>query len=339
MEKITYKLQSGLIAQFPLEDRDQCKLLCLDRSDGELTENVFADLPKLLTKDHLLVINDTKVRKARLFGVGSQSGRRCELFLIDKLTEFEWICLARPGKKAKKGARFYFSAREYCEILEILSDGSRRIRFYGSTGEHIMDKYGRVPLPPYIKRDDVAIDRKMYQTVYAREGFSVAAPTAGLHFTDEVLAKLEKKGVSLCQIRLDVGRGTFKPIEAKHYERHRMDPEEFWIDEDAVKAINAAKKKKKKIVAVGTTVVRALEGCYAKHGKLVAGHDDTNVFIFPEFEFKVVDELITNFHLPGSTLLALTAAFSGVENILKAYDFAMEKKYRFFSYGDAMYIK
>lgn len=338
MEKITYQLPEELIAQFPLDKRDRCKLLHLDKSTGGLSEHLFSDIVKLLAKDDLLVMNDTMVQRTRLYGVGGQAGRRCEIFLVEKLSDDEWICLVRPGKKAKAGDRFYFSAREYAQIVAVLPDGSRRVKFAGSSPETMMEKYGHVPLPPYIKREDSPVDRKMYQTVYAKEGFSIAAPTAGMHFTEELLEQIEKLGVELCRLRLDVGRGTFKPIESKHYDKHKMDAEEYWISKDAAKQINKAIKKKRRIIAVGTSTVRTLEGCFLKHNEIIATHDETDLFIYPGFEFKVVNAIITNFHLPESSLLALVAAFAGVEPILNAYKFAVTNKYRFYSYGDAMLI-
>jgi S-adenosylmethionine:tRNA ribosyltransferase-isomerase len=338
MEKITYHLPEELIAQYPLDKRDRCKLLHLQKTTGELKEYLFSDIVPLLSKHDVLVINETMVQRTRLFGVGGQAGRRCEVFLVDKLAEDEWICLVRPGKKAKAKDRFYFSAREYCEVAEVLPDGSRRIKFFGGAATELMEKYGHVPLPPYIKRDDTSVDRKMYQTVYAKEGFSIAAPTAGLHFTEELLEQVEDAGVEVCRIRLDVGRGTFKPIDAKHYDKHKMDAEEYWISKDAAKTVTKAMKKNRRIIAVGSTAVRTLEGCFAKHGEIVAGHDETDLFIYPEFEFKVVDAMITNFHLPESSLLAMVAAFAGEEPILKAYEFAVKNRYRFYSYGDAMLI-
>ncbi len=338
MEKITFELPEDLIAQHPLEKRDRCRLLHLDRASGGLTDYVFADIVNLLQPDDVLVLNDTKVARARLFGVGGQAGRKVEIFLMDKLKEDEWVCLVRPGKKAHQHDRFYFSAREYAEIISVLPDGSRRVRFVGGPATELMEKFGHMPLPPYIKRDDTSVDRKMYQTVYAREGFSIAAPTAGLHFTEELLADLEKKGVEIVSIRLDVGRGTFKPIEAKHYEKHTMDAEEYWIDDKAAKQLNAALAKKRRIVAVGSTVVRTLEGCLAKAEKFQAEHDETNIFIYPGFKFKAVGAMITNFHLPESTLLAMVAAFASPEQILQAYGKAVDNRYRFYSYGDAMLI-
>jgi S-adenosylmethionine:tRNA ribosyltransferase-isomerase len=338
MEKITYQLPEELIAQFPLDKRDRCKLLHLDKSTGGLSEHLFSDIVKLLAKDDVLVMNDTMVQRTRLYGVGGQAGRRCEIFLVEKLSDDEWICLVRPGKKAKAGDRFYFSAREYAQIVAVLPNGSRRVKFAGASPEAMMEKYGHVPLPPYIKREDSPVDRKMYQTVYAKEGFSIAAPTAGMHFTEELLEQIEKLGVELCRLRLDVGRGTFKPIESKHYDKHKMDAEEYWISKDAAKQINKAIKKKRRIIAVGTSTMRALEGCFLKHNEIIATHDETDLFIYPGFEFKVVNAIITNFHLPESSLLALVAAFAGVEPILNAYKFAVTNKYRFYSYGDAMLI-
>jgi S-adenosylmethionine:tRNA ribosyltransferase-isomerase len=338
MEKITYQLPDELIAQLPLDKRDRCKLLHLDKSTGGLSEHLFTDIVNLLAKDDLLVINDTMVQRTRLYGVGGQAGRRCEIFLVEKLSDEEWICMVRPGKKAKAGDRFYFSAREYAQIVAVLPDGSRRVKFTGARPEALMEKYGHVPLPPYIKREDSIVDRKMYQTVYAKEGFSIAAPTAGMHFSEELLEQIEKMGVELCRLRLDIGRGTFKPIESKHYDKHKMDAEEYWISKDAAKQINKAIKKKRRIVAVGTSTMRALEGCFLKHEEIIATHDETDLFIYPGFEFKVVKAIITNFHLPESSLLALVAAFAGVEPILNAYKFAVTNKYRFYSYGDAMLI-
>jgi S-adenosylmethionine:tRNA ribosyltransferase-isomerase len=338
MEKITYHLPEELIAQFPLDKRDRCKLLHLDKATSQLKEYLFTDIIKLLGKDDLLVMNDTLVQRARLFGVGGQAGRRCEIFLVEKLSDEEWICLVRPGKKAKQGDRFYFSAREYAQVANVLPDGSRQVKFVGATADVLMEKYGHVPLPPYIKREDSTVDRKMYQTVYAKEGFSIAAPTAGLHFTEELLEQVKDLGVDLCPLRLDIGRGTFKPIEAKHYDKHKMDAEEYWISKDAAKQIAKAMKKGRRIIAVGTSTVRALEGCFLKHGEIIETHDETDIFIYPGFEFKVVGAMITNFHLPESSLLALVAAFAGVTPIVNAYEFAVANKYRFYSYGDAMII-
>ncbi len=338
MEKITYQLPEELIAQFPLDKRDRCKLLHMEKATGELKEYLFSDITKLLAKDDLLVMNDTMVQRSRLYGVGGQAGRRCEIFLVEKLSPDEWICLVRPGKKAKAGDRFYFSARENATIVSVLPDGSRRIKFTGSTADALMEKYGHMPLPPYIKREDSSVDRKMYQTVYAKEGFSIAAPTAGLHFTEELLEQIDDMGVEICQLRLDIGRGTFKPIEAKHYDKHKMDSEEYWISKDTAKLVNKAIKKNRRIIAVGTSSARALEGCFQKHQEIVAGHDETDLFIYPDFEFKVVKSIITNFHLPESSLLALIAAFAGIDHTLNAYNFAVANKYRFYSYGDAMII-
>ncbi len=338
MEKITYELPEELIAQHPLEKRERCRLLHLDRASGAIADYVFADIVSLLRAGDLLVLNDTKVARARLFGVGGQAGRKVEIFLMDKLKEDEWVCLVRPGKKAHQHDKFYFSAREYAEIVAVLPDGSRHVRFYGGSATELMEKYGHMPLPPYIKREDTSVDRKMYQTVYAREGFSIAAPTAGLHFSEELMTDLEKVGVEIAYVRLDVGRGTFKPIEAKHYEKHVMDPEEFWISTESAARINQAMVERRRIVAVGSTVVRTLEGSFAKFNTIAATHDETDVFVYPGFEFKVVNAMITNFHLPESSLLAMVAAFASPEQILAAYGHAVDNKYRFYSYGDAMLI-
>ncbi len=338
MEKIDFELPEELIAQHPLERRDRCRLLHLHRAGDTLEEHAFTDLTSLLKSGDLLVLNDTKVARARLYGVGGQAGRKIEMFLVDKLKDDEWVCLVRPGKKAHVGDKFYFSAREYAEIVAILADGSRHVRFHGASADDLMERFGRMPLPPYIKREDTPVDRRMYQTVYAQEGFSIAAPTAGLHFTEELLEDLQTQGVEVARIRLDVGRGTFKPIEAKHYEKHVMDAEEFWISDAAAKQVNDALKANRRIVAVGSTVVRTLEGCYRSNGKIVGTHDETDIFIFPPFEFKVVSAMITNFHLPQSSLLAMVAAFTSPEQILRAYGYAIDNRYRFYSYGDAMLI-
>ncbi len=339
MEKIGYDLPPQLIAQHPTEKRDACKLLRLAKDSGEISEHIFSEIVDLLKPDDLLVLNDTMVRNARLYGVGGHAGRKVELFLVEKLSEEDWICLVRPGKKAKVGDKFYFSAREYAEIVSILPDGSRRVKMHGGPANQIMEMFGHVPLPPYIKREDTAVDKKMYQTVYAEGGFSIAAPTAGLHFTEELLESIRERGVEVAKIRLDVGRGTFKPIETTTYEKHEMDAEEYWITEDAAALISKAKADGRRVVAVGSTVTRTLEGCFATNGEIIATHDETDLFIYPGFKFNVVDALITNFHLPESSLLAMVAAFAGVDHILNAYNFAVENEYRFYSYGDAMFIE
>ena len=220
----------------------------------------------------------------------------------------------------------------------MLVEGMRRRRCGGAPASEMVETFVRMTLPPYIKRDDTSVDRKMYQTVYANEGFSIAAPTAGLHFTEELLADIEKTGTEICRIRLDVGRGTFKMIETKTYEKHTMDPEEYWISEESAKQINTAMKKGRRIVAVGSTVTRTLEGCFQSNGEGKASHDETDIFIYPGFQFKVVGAMVTNFHLPESSLLAMVAAFATPEQIITAYNLAVANRYRFYSYGDAMLI-
>ncbi|MDR1495377.1 MAG: tRNA preQ1(34) S-adenosylmethionine ribosyltransferase-isomerase QueA [Clostridiales Family XIII bacterium] len=341
-----YELPRSLVAQRPTALRGDSRLLVLRRSDGHVEHRAFADIVEYLNPGDVLVTNDTKVIRARLIGEKEGTGARVELFLIRKdgmpnhYSE-DWKVLARPAKRLKKGQRVVFGDGLSAEMLGVLPDGCRlaRFTFKGSFGD-IVERIGHVPLPPYIGREDEPLDAERYQTVYANEPGSVAAPTAGLHFTESLLATLRMKGVVVVPVTLEVGLGTFMPVKTDLVEEHHMHAERYVIPEDAARAVNAAKTEGRRVVCVGTTVVRALESAAADGGRVPvkAGFCETDIFIYPGFTFRICDALITNFHLPKSTLLMLVSAFAGRERILEAYAEARANRYRFFSYGDAMFI-
>lgn len=342
-----YDLPAAAIAQQPAP-RGASRLLVLDR-EGEERHRRIADLPALLRPGDLLVVNDTRVLPARLFGrvAGGETraSRELELLLAERLGEREWEVLARPGRRARPGAVIEISDPSadagsgiFAEVVALAGDGRRRVRFSEPIEPHL-DRLGHVPLPPYIRRSDQPADHERYQTVYARRPGAIAAPTAGLHFSDELLAALEGEGIERRALTLHVGIGTFKPVTAPLVSDHRMDRERYEIPEDTAAAVARARAGGRRVVAVGTTVVRALEGAAAAaaaHGELPAGAGATELFITPGFRFQVVDALLTNFHLPCSTLLMLVSAFAGRERVLAAYQEALGQGYRFFSYGDAM---
>ncbi|MDR1043180.1 MAG: tRNA preQ1(34) S-adenosylmethionine ribosyltransferase-isomerase QueA [Clostridiales Family XIII bacterium] len=341
-----YELPKSLVAKRPAERRDDSRLLVLHRDTGETEHRRFSDIASYLRPGDVLVTNDTKVIRARLIGEKEGSGARVELFLIRKegmpnhYSE-DWVVLARPAKRIKKGQRVVFDDDLSAEVLGALPDGSRlaRFTFKGKFGA-IVERIGHVPLPPYIGRDDEPLDAERYQTVYASEPGSVAAPTAGLHFTESLLDTLQMKGVVIAPVTLEVGLGTFMPVKTDIVEEHRMHTERYDIPEATAQEINAAKAEGRRVVCVGTTAVRTLESATESGGEYVKpGRNETNIFIYPGYKFKVCDALITNFHLPKSTLLMLVSAFAGRERILKAYAEAIERRYRFFSYGDAMFIE
>jgi S-adenosylmethionine:tRNA ribosyltransferase-isomerase len=343
-----YPLPAEAIAQQPAP-RGASRLLVLDR-EGEARHRGIADLPALLRPGDLLVVNDTRVLPARLHGrvAGGESraSRELELLLVESLGEREWEVLARPGKRARPGAVIEISdpgrgagagSGVFAEVMALAGDGRRRVRFSEPIEPHL-DRLGHVPLPPYIRRPDQATDRERYQTVYARRLGAIAAPTAGLHFSDELLAALAAAGIERAALTLHVGIGTFKPVTAPLVSDHRMDRERYEIPEDTAAAVARARAGGRRVVAVGTTVVRALEAAAAAAGGKVhaGGAGATDLFITPGFRFQVVDALLTNFHLPCSTLLMLVSAFAGRERVLAAYQEALGLGYRFFSYGDAM---
>jgi S-adenosylmethionine:tRNA ribosyltransferase-isomerase len=332
-----YTLPDSAIALKPRNPRDSAMLYVM-KPDGTEEHSNFRKLPSLLKKGDLLVINDTRTIKARLL-VKKESGANCELLLLRPLDSMQrWEALVKPARRLKAGHRVHVGGA-VIEIAKELDEGRREIRFLNSDVDKLLERSGRVPLPPYIDRKDDKTDRTNYQTVYAREGYSVAAPTAGLHFTKRVLRGLEENEIEIAKIRLDVGLGTFRPISAENIDDHKMHSERYYISEEAQEKINKALKEKRRVVAVGTTAVRALEDQGIRFGKLKSGVFDSSIFIKPGYDFKIVSAMITNFHLPGSTLLVLVSAFMGRERMLKAYKDALENGYRFYSYGDAMLLE
>ena len=332
-----YHLPAASIAQEPVP-RGESRLLVLDRSGPERHAQVL-DLPRLLRPGDLLVLNDTRVIPARLFGRRAGGGGRMELLLVERASEREWEALVKPGKRARPGTAIELAPGLTAEVVEKGEEGRCRLRFSESVEPHL-ERLGHVPLPPYIHRPDVPEDRERYQTVYARSPGAIAAPTAGLHFTAELLRQIEEPGIEIARVTLHVGIGSFKPVSAERVEDHRMDRERYEIGEDAAEAIRRARDGSGRVVAVGTTVVRTLESAaLSGGGQVQAGGGATALFITPGFRFQVVDALLTNFHLPRSTLLMLVSAFAGRERSLAAYEEAVREGYRFYSYGDAMLME
>lgn len=333
-----FDLPKELIAQTPLKERTASRLLALNKKNGEISHKHFYDIIDYLNEGDCLVMNNTRVIPARLYGVKEGTGGKIEFLLLKRIEGNKWEVILKPGKKAKKGARFSFGEGLLtAEILEQKEDGGRIVEFfYNGIWEEILDKLGEMPLPPYIK--EKLGDRERYQTVYSKIEGSAAAPTAGLHFTDELLEKIRKKGIKTAFVTLHVGLGTFRPVSVDNVENHVMHSEYYEISEETAKIINETKKSGGRIVAVGTTSVRTLETCTSEAGEVLAKSGETKIFIYPGYKFKAVDALITNFHLPESTLLMLVSAFSDKEMMLSAYKTAVDEKYRFFSFGDAMFI-
>ncbi len=334
-----YDLPQELIAQTPLQDRTASKLLVMERESGTVTHRVFRDILDYLKEGDCLVMNNTRVIPARLYGCKEGSGGKIEFLLLKRLELDRWEVILKPGKKAKVGSRFVFGDGLLCaEVLEIIEDGKRVVKFeYDGVWEEILDRLGEMPLPPYIK--EKLEDKERYQTVYSKIEGSAAAPTAGLHFTEELLNKIQAKGVSIAYLTLHVGLGTFRPVSVENVEEHIMHTERYEVSKEAAELINQTRKNGGRIIAVGTTSVRTLETVADEDGWMQAAEGDTNIFIYPGYRFKIVEGLITNFHLPESTLLMLISAFAGKENVFAAYQEAVEQKYRFFSFGDAMYIE
>jgi S-adenosylmethionine:tRNA ribosyltransferase-isomerase len=363
LEDLDYTLPPELIAQRPLRRRDGSRMLLVDRQVGSFEDRFFVQLPSLLSGGELLVYNNARVIPARLFGkrkgVRAQAAARAasevhlqgqaEVFLARRLSSDTWECLVRPGRKLPVGEGIVFGAGQLeGEILTRGELGLRTICFHSTVSESVdglLEQLGHVPLPPYIEREDESSDRARYQTIFAKQAGAIAAPTAGLHFTPEVLEKIRVRGLETCELTLDVGLGTFQPIHADDLKDHVMHAESYEISEETVQKITAARSQGRKILAVGTTVVRALEDSALRAAKwgiaelLAPGRAEARLFITPGFEFRVVDALLTNFHLPRSTLLALVCAFAGRENVLNAYQHAIKAKYRFYSYGDCMLIR
>lgn len=333
-----FDLPEELIAQDPLEDRSGSRLLMLDKKTGETKHRVFHDIVNYLAPGDCLVLNNTKVIPARLLGVKEDTGAAIEVLLLKRREKDVWETLVRPGKKCRPGAKFVFGdGLLKAEVLEVVEEGNRLIQFtYDGIFEEVLDKLGEMPLPPYITHK--LQDKNRYQTVYAKYEGSAAAPTAGLHFTKELLQQIEAKGVKLAYVTLHVGLGTFRPVKEDDILDHHMHSEYYQVTEEAAKLINDTKKTGGRIICVGTTSCRTVESAADENGMVQAGCDNTEIFIYPGYQFKVLDCLITNFHLPESTLVMLVSALAGREHILAAYEEAIREKYRFFSFGDAMFI-
>lgn len=333
-----YDLPQELIAQDPLTDRSASRLMHLSIKDGSIEHRHFTDILEYLNPGDCLAINDTKVIPARLYGHKEETGALIEILLLKRNENDVWECLVKPGKKARKGTRISFGdGLLKGEIVDVIEDGNRLIHFeYNGIFEEILDQLGEMPLPPYITHK--LQDKNRYQTVYAKHEGSAAAPTAGLHFTKELLEKVKEKGVQIAHVTLHVGLGTFRPVKVDDVEQHHMHSEYYVVEEDQAKLINDTKKNGGRVIAVGTTSCRTLESATGEDGVLKAGSGWTEIFIYPGYHFKMIDSLITNFHLPESTLMMLVSALAGKEKIMHAYEEAVKERYRFFSFGDAMFI-
>lgn len=334
-----YDLPKELIAQHPAEPRDSCRLMTLDRKTGEVGHSVFSKLPELLTPGDLLVVNNSKVIPARLIGTKEGTGGVCELLLLRQRENDVWECLARPGKRLKAGARVQVGDGVLTgEIQETLEDGNKLVRFYfkGDNFFAVLDEVGKMPLPPYIREQ--LEDNSQYQTIYAAQLGSAAAPTAGLHFTQEVFDNLKKRGVDVAEVTLHVGLGTFRPVQEEDIQEHQMHTEWYSVDRTAADKIMSAKQEGRRVICIGTTSCRTLESVWQKYGEIKPCCGDTGIFIYPGYRFGAMDGLLTNFHLPESTLIMLVSAFAGYEHTMQAYRTAVEERYRFFSFGDAMLI-
>ena len=334
-----YDLPEELIAQDPLENRSDSRLMVLDKKTGETEHHVFREIVDYLDPGDCLVINDTKVIPARLIGAKEETGAKIEVLLLKRGADDVWETLVKPGRKAKPGTRISFGDGLLTgEVVDIVDEGNRLIRFeYEGIFEEILDRLGQMPLPPYITHQ--LKDKDRYNTVYAEHPGSAAAPTAGLHFTPELLEKIKNKGVDIAHVTLHVGLGTFRPVKVDDVENHHMHSEFYMIDETAAEKINRAKENGKRVICVGTTSCRTIESAADKNGRLKACSGWTDIFIYPGYQFKILDALITNFHLPESTLVMLVSALAGREHVLAAYEEAVKERYRFFSFGDAMFIR
>ncbi len=333
-----FDLPQELIAQDPLEDRSNSRLLLLDKKDGRIEHHIFREIVDYLRLGDCLVLNDTKVLPARLMGVKEDTGAAIEVLLLKRKENDIWETLVKPGKKAKPGTQIVFGEGSLrARVLEVVEEGNRLIRFsYEGIFEEVLDRLGEMPLPPYITHK--LQDKSRYQTVYAKYEGSAAAPTAGLHFTKELLSSIEAKGVSIAYVTLHVGLGTFRPVKAENILEHHMHSEYYQVTKEAADKINRAKEAGGRVICVGTTSCRTIESAAGEDGRLQECCDNTEIFIYPGYRFKVMDCLITNFHLPESTLVMLVCALAGRENVLHAYQEAIRQEYRFFSFGDAMFL-
>ena len=336
--EFNYELPKELIAQTPIEKRDESRLMVLDREKQTIEHKTFKDIIDYLEPGDCLVRNNTKVLPARLYGK-KETGAKVEFLLLNQMEGDIWECIVRPGNKLHVGTKVKFGdGLLKANILEVMPGGTRKVEFkYDGIFNEILDKIGLMPLPPYIHEELKQNER--YQTVYAKYNGSAAAPTAGLHFTEELLEKIEKKGVKIANVTLHVGIGTFRPVKVENIEEHKMHSEHYYIKQEDVQKINETKEQGKRVIAVGTTSCRVLETIADENGKVSVTEGDTKIFIYPGYKFKCLDGLITNFHLPESTLLMLVSALAGKEYVMNAYNEAVKQKYRFFSFGDAMFIK
>ena len=334
-----YELPQNLIAQTPVEPRDSSRLMILNKNDGAVEHKIFRNLIDYLNSGDCLILNDTRVIPARIFGVKEETGAVVEFLLLKQTENNVWECLCKPGKRAKTGTCFVFGdGIAKCEVIDITEEGNRIIKF--SCNENIytaLEKIGQMPLPPYIT--EKLENQERYQTVYSANLGSAAAPTAGLHFTKEMLQKIKDKGVNIGYVTLHVGLGTFRPVKVDDVTNHKMHSEHYIMPQETADLINKTKEQGGRVISVGTTSTRTLESVATKNGRICADEDDTSIFIYPGYEFKCIDALVTNFHLPESTLIMLVSALAGRENVLRAYEEAVKEKYRFFSFGDAMFIQ
>lgn len=339
VEDFNFELPIELIAQHPLKERDQSRLLVVDKHSGELEHRKFHDILGYLKKGDVLVLNDTRVIPARLLGVKKETEGKIEFLLLNRKKLDTYECLAKPGKRARVGAKFTFGEGLLeAEVIEVLENGNRIVQFqYDGVFEEILDRLGEMPLPPYIK--EKLEDKERYQTVYSRSEGSAAAPTAGLHFTEKLLEEIRELGVEIAFLTLHVGLGTFRPVKVESVENHDMHSEFYSLDAHNAEIINNAKRKGGRVISVGTTSTRTLETIADAEGYVKEDSGYTKIFIYPGYQFKCIDCLITNFHLPESTLIMLVSALAGKENIMNAYETAVKEKYRFFSFGDSMFIK
>ncbi|NGT65803.1 tRNA preQ1(34) S-adenosylmethionine ribosyltransferase-isomerase QueA [Clostridium perfringens] len=334
-----FELPEELIAQYPLEKRDSSRLMVLDKKTGEIEHRKFHDILEYLNEGDTLVLNNTRVLPARLIGEKEETGGKIEFLLLKRIEGDKWECLAKPGRKAKVGTVFTFGEGKLKAIVrEICEEGNRIIEFkYDGIFEQVLDELGQMPLPPYIH--EKLEDKERYQTVYSKEKGSAAAPTAGLHFTEELLKEIKDKGVNIAYLTLHVGLGTFRPVKVDDVNNHVMHSEYYHLDKENAELINKTKEAGNRVIAVGTTSSRTLETIGDENGRVREQSGWTDIFIYPGYKFKIVDNLITNFHLPESTLIMLVSALAGQDNIMNAYNTAVKEKYRFFSFGDSMFIK
>ena len=337
-----YNLPKTAIAKYPAEPRDSARLMVLNRADQTIERKKFSDIVDYMSKGDVLAVNKTKVMQARLFGKKERTNAKIEVFILRELNREEniWDVIVDPARKVRIGNRIYFNENLWCEVIDNTTSRGRTVRFNDEAGDiyHAIEKIGTTPLPPYIDREVVEADKENYQTIFAEEDGSVAAPTAGLHFTPQLISKIKRKGIKIAPIILHIGLGTFRPVEVEDLTKHKMDSEYFEIPEESAQTINTALEKKKNVFVVGTSATRALESSVTSEGFAKPNFGWTDKFIFPQYEFSITKKLITNFHMPESTLMMLAAAFGGYDFLTKAYRKALREKYKFLSYGDAMLI-